>query len=525
MSLTVAKMASHRPCPQCGFPVHTAASRCADCGRRQGWLRLRRPSTEPLQTIEATLAAQVMALSRRREGLEQARAEALTRMQGADARRAASLSALLGQLDEGLSQVAALIARCNDTRRTVLARRVQMVEAASRSELAALLQRKRPAAALGAVRSSLRWTDTAPRQAALVSPSGRRVALVGGGEVVLVDLLSRSSTRIDRTGVHGLQFSADERMLRFAGGPTWGCTTRGWLPLPGAWIAPQAPSPMVSLATLPHTAEIAAPDPRWQLAAEGGAVSLVCPRTRWSAPLLSLPGRRGVHMVGTTVLVVEPDVPRLQIYTLQPAPGLRWDAWALRDTPGLDALARAVVLGGLLEEMAALRPDDAALGTRAVQLLQGAALLGEAEIVEAALAAVDGALAAGCQAALQADGDPRARGQRVEALGQIAAQVAAAAAPGPTKARLEELAAHAPSWSDVLLVEAASGALVSLTGGEAIRMLDAHRRQAEAARPVALPPGASRVEAPDPEAALSELADIQRDIHAQLAALGEAGRG
>jgi hypothetical protein len=511
------RLASHRPCPRCGFPVQRAARRCPDCGERSGrWPRLtRQQAPPPLQATEATLSATVSALLSRRGRLEQSRDTALARMRGASGARTADLSALISGTDEGLAQIAALIARCNEARRATALRRAALVAAALTAEWSDQLSQTRPQPpTLGAVAAVLRWTEPRPWQAALISPSGRWLALAGGGKVLVVDLWSGRARSVDATGASGLQFSADERLLRFPDGRLWGVEAGDWLSLPAAWIPPVPPRSLLPLDALPHDVDAPAPDPRWRIASASRQLLLTVPGAGWQRGLLALPGRRGLHLEAGVLLVSEPDTPRLSVYQLRPAPGLRWDAWALRDDEVLGPLAAACIAAGLVEELALLSDAPAA---RAVLLVEGAARLGVPELVAVAREGSEHALASALAEVLRGEGDARERAAEVERLGRAAAAVAAISPGG----RAAALAEQAPSWADALLVEAASGALDDLVGGGVLAL-------ALGAQPghLTLPAGAGRLEEPDPEAALSELEAIQRDLAAQLSALSEVeGRG
>lgn len=518
-------MSVHKPCAQCGFPVDRTAARCPDCGTRtRGWLRGRRSAGQPLRAIEARLATQVSTLRDRRIALEQARATALQRLQGAPPERVVSLTALVRRAELGLAQVAGLVARCNQARTEVGARRHALVDDIHRAEWLQRLQRNRPTRSTFApVQVARRWQDTSLRHGVLISPSGRRAALVGGGDVLLVDMDSGRAQRIAASGASGLCFSADERCLRFPDGRLWGCHQRRWMDHHTAWLPPAESPPILLLDRIPYTQEQAAPDPRWCLRITGGQCDLVEPLTGWFQPLLVMSSQHALTLQGGVLIATDRDARRTVLYGLSAGPELRWDAWRLLGELRLADHARAVVIAGLTEELQQLARSTEDIGVRTALLAVADRHLDVPGLARQVALAAEAALSAACFSLVMGEGPAEDRARALERLGQVAAVAAELCTDPDGRMRLRTLAAQTPSWVDGLIVEAASGSLVSLTGGEAIRGLQRRSAMAEAQlQALAMPPGAGRVEPPDPEIALAELAQIQADISAQLVALEEA---
>ena len=517
----------HQACVQCGFPVERAAVRCPDCGTRsRRWLldRRRMPMPMPLQVVESNLSAQVGALRDRRMALEQARTAALERLQGAPPERVLSLTELVRRAELGLAQVAGLVARCNQTRSELGGRRRTLVAGAHRAEWLRRLQRPcPPPMSLAPVRVERRWQDLSARHGALVSPSGRRVALVGGGDVILVDMVSGRAQQIAASGASGLCFSADERCLRFPDGRLWGCHVHRWVAHGSMWSPPSAPASILHFASIPYEQDVAAPDPRWRIRVIGGRCDLVEPLTGWSQSLLAASGQHALALQGGVLVAADHDARRTVLYGISPAPALRWDAWRLLEDPQLGEAARAALFVGLTEELQQLVGATEEIRVRVALLAAADRILAVPDLARQVAIAAEGALSAACFAVMVGDGPVGDRAEQLEQLG-LAATVAAAQCTDPGgRERLEALAGQVPVWVDGLVVEAASGSLISLTGGEALRALQRRSDRAAAElEALTMPPGSSRFEPPDPEAALAELAQIQRDISAQLAALEEA---
>lgn len=478
---------------------------------------LQRDTHASIQKVEADFHERLDRIRGRQAELERARERALRRQAGASEARRANLSRLLAQLDQSQSQLGALIARCNQGLRLAAAKRVQLVNGVARREHLAQLQQPRPRPDSPAnVRCVLRWTDDAPRQSALVSPSGRRVALIGGGEVIVVDLWTRRARRINTSGAFGIQFSAEERFLRFPNGHTWSTHVQRWHNIPTAWIPQHTPPEPLPLARLPHELDAPTVDPRWRLKTDRNRLCLVSTQTGWRLPLLDLPNARGISLQSNVLIVFESDRPRVSIYTVRPGPEMRWDAWAVRTHPDFHDVALAVLVEGLVETTRQLSAATDELEVLAHFALDGARALRLPGLEAQLLHAITTALAERCLTLLQADGDRKARADALDRVGKLAERIRAGEAASQAERRLTVLAEKAPQWADALLIETASGVLMGLSDGETMKLLTT-----TPGRKITVKMAVGSVEGPDAEEALAALSALQRDLDAQLAAIGE----